>query len=401
VAAVTTAPSSPSPALAPPPGSPRFPLFDGFRGLLVLGILGFHVTEFTGRIGFGFAGRLAEVAGSEAVLGFFAISGFLLYRPFVASRLGVGPAPSVGRYLQRRGLRILPGYWVILTLLALYPGVTGAFSHDWWRYYGYLQLYSGRTEQQGIPVAWTLCVEVSFYLALPVWAAGMSRLRGGLRTELVGLALVFAAGVAVQLLTAGRLIGYQVGTSLPGQCAWIAIGMALAALSAAAQRDRRAPAVPAEVCWAVAAVAFGVLMATVPKGGLFGLITAVQTPASLAPTAYKIVLQAVLTVSLLAPLVFGDPSRGVLRRLLRWRPLVWLGVISYSFYLWHLTVVELLATGNNPGAFAATGWNLLAHLHAHLNLVLLGCALLLTGVLATVSYRLVELPFLRRKPPAI
>jgi peptidoglycan/LPS O-acetylase OafA/YrhL len=142
-------------------------------------------------------------------------------------------------------------------------------------------------------------------------------------------------------------------------------------------------------------------MATVPEGGLFGLITAVQTPASLAPTAYKIVLQAVLTVSLLAPLVFGDPSRGVLRRLLRWRPLVWLGVISYSFYLWHLTVVELLATGNNPGAFAATGWNLLAHLHAHLNLVLLGCALLLTGVLATVSYRLVELPFLRRKPPAI
>jgi peptidoglycan/LPS O-acetylase OafA/YrhL len=368
----------------------------------VLGILGFHVTEFTGRIGFGFTGRLAEAAGSEAVIGFFAISGFLLYRPFVAARLRGGEAPSVGRYLGRRALRILPGYWAILTLLALYPGVTGAFSHDWWRYYGYLQLYSARTQQQGIPVAWTLCVEVSFYLALPVWAWGMARVRGGLRSELIALGLVFAGGVAVQLLTAARRVGYQVGTALPGQCAWIAIGMALAAVSVANAEGRLTRlAERSQLSWGVAIGAFAVLMATVPRGGLFGLITAVQTPGSVGPTAYKIALQAVVTAGLLAPLVFGDQARGAPRRLLRWRPLVGLGVISYSFYLWHLTVIELLATGHNPGAFSAPGWNLLSHVHSHQNLVLFLAALVLSAIVATVSYRLIELPFLRRKPRAL
>ena len=45
--AVSTAPA-PSPAVAPPPGNPRFPLLDSIRGLAVLVVIGFHVSAITG-----------------------------------------------------------------------------------------------------------------------------------------------------------------------------------------------------------------------------------------------------------------------------------------------------------------------------------------------------------------
>lgn len=401
----------PSPALAPPPGNPRFPLFDGLRGLAVLGILAFHVSELTGRIGFGLGGRFAEVAGSEAVLLFFAISGFLLYRPYVAARARGRPVPSVARYARRRALRILPGYWVVLTLLAIYPGITGVFTHDWWRYYGYLQLYSQRTLNHGIPVAWTLCVEVSFYLALPVWALAIRRLRGGggvrlLATELIPLGLLALGGAAVQCAGAARAIAYPIGVSLAGECSWLAIGMALAVLSVAITEGDgrlapvRALAGRAGLCWALAIAAFAGLIALVPSGGLFGLIAAAETRQSVGSALVRIALEAVLVSFLLAPVALGRGRRGLPGALLAAAPLAWLGTISYSFYLWHLTIVELLARAADPGSFSAAGWDLLSHVHSARTPLLFVVSLALTGVIATISYRLIELPFLRRKEPA-
>jgi peptidoglycan/LPS O-acetylase OafA/YrhL len=404
--------TAPSPALAPPPGNPRFPLFDGLRGMAVLGILAFHDAELTGRVGFGAAGRAAEVLGSVVPTLFFVISGFLLYRPFVAARVQGEPTPSVGRYARRRALRILPGYWIALTLLAIYPGINGVFSSDWWRYYGYLQLYSTRTLGGGIAVAWTLCVEVTFYIALPVWAVAIRRVgplptrtRTLLWAELVPLALVAAGGVAVQLASARRLVSYPVGISIAGQCTWLWLGMALAVASVACQRDRgalssvRALGNHAAVCWGLSAAAFAGLIALVPAGGVFGLIGEVATRQALGTAAARIALYAVVVFGLVLPAIFGERRRDPVRRALAARPLVWLGVISYSFYLFHLTVSQLIAGGHQPGSFSARGLDLLPHLHAVPTLVLYVVTLVATGAVAAVSYRLVELPFLRRKEP--
>jgi peptidoglycan/LPS O-acetylase OafA/YrhL len=81
---------------------------------------------------------------------------------------------------------------------------------------------------------------------------------------------------------------------------------------------------------------------------------------------------------------------------LAWRPFVGLGVISYSFYLYHLPIVALLAIKHTT-AFSATGLNLMAHVHTARTAVLFALSLAITTVVATISYRLVELPFLRRK----
>ena len=107
---------------------------------------------------------------------FFLISGFLLYRPFVAARLRGEPMPFVGAYAWRRFLRIVPAYWVALTATALLlkPEV---FDHAV-RFYAFGQVYSFEHALGGLAVAWSLCVEVSFYVTLPLWAMAARRLPG-------------------------------------------------------------------------------------------------------------------------------------------------------------------------------------------------------------------------------
>lgn len=400
---------APSPALAPPPGNPRFPLFDGLRGMAVLAILAFHVLELTDQIGVGVAGRGAEVAGFQAVIAFFVISGFLLYRPYVAARAHDRARPNAKRYARRRALRILPAYWTVLTLLAIFPGIVGVFTGDWWRYYFYLQVYSYRTQLAGIPVAWTLCVEVTFYILLPFWAAAMRRIpigRGSgdlLRSELPPLALLVVGGAAVQLAAAKQLVSHAVAISLPGQCAWIAIGMAFAVISVAIEQDSgrfgwvRGLGDHPGLCWLVAVVAFVLLMPLMPSGGIVGLIATVSTNQSGFSTVAKVLLQGVLVVFLVLPAIFGHQRHGFPRRLLRSAFLVWLGVISYSFYLWHLTIAMFIAQPRNPGAFSASGLGLFHHLRTARGLVLYVVIFAATAAVATVSYRLLELPFLKRK----
>jgi peptidoglycan/LPS O-acetylase OafA/YrhL len=388
--------SAPSPALEPPPGNPRFPLFDGLRGIAVLAVLTFHVSELTGRVGFGADGRAAEVLGSVGPILFFVISGFLLYRPFVAARHEGRPSPSVRRYLRRRALRIVPAYWVTLTLLAIYPGIVGVFGGSWWRYYGFLQAYSEHTQGGGIPVAWTLCVEVSFYLTLVPWTIAMKR--GTVRVELAALALVAGLGVLIQLLAASRSVQELLASTILGQCTWLALGMALAVISASGVgRDAASHlASRAELCWVAALGAFVGLTALVPAGGLFGLIAEARTRQSLSTTLARIALTAMFCALVVLPAVF-DQRRGLPRRVLGARALAGLGVISYSFYLWHLTLAEWVALPRFPSAFSSSGLNLLGHVHSARTGVLFGVAFAATAAVAAASYRVVELPFLRRK----
>lgn len=371
----------------------------------MVGILAYHVFEISAQLGLSVPGKIAEVAGTQAVLWFFAISGFLLYRPYVAARWRGRRGPPLRRYARRRALRILPGYWVILTILAIFPGIVGPFSSLGWRYYGYLQLYSNRTLTGGIPVAWTLCVEVVFYIALPVWAGAVRRLpdRRRLLGELLPLAAVAGAGALIQIAAARLDVSHLMGSSLAGQITWIALGMALAALSVAAEWDRtswprvRRLAEHAGLWWVIGIAAFAGQVALVPGGGVFGLIGALRTPQPFGQSVLKIVLEVIVTVAFLLPAVFGPAARGLPRRVLASAPVVWLGVISYSFYLWHFTVIEFIAWSHNPGVFSAQGLGLLDHLHTARTSVLFVASFAATALLAAASYQFVELPFLRRK----
>src|SRR5262249_19201306 len=125
---------------------------------------------------------------------FFAISGFLLYRQFLVARR-LGRHRRLASYGRGRVLRIVPAYWVALTLAALYPTLVGPFTHRWWLFYGFLQDYSTTDSSHGLPQAWSLSVEVSFYLLLPLFAFAMAMVSRGKRWLFVELAVVWSLAI--------------------------------------------------------------------------------------------------------------------------------------------------------------------------------------------------------------
>jgi peptidoglycan/LPS O-acetylase OafA/YrhL len=392
---MTTAAASPgrhavSPAVAPPPGNPRFPLFDSLRGLAVLAVLVWHVFVFTGALDRRWIGDAVSSAGTMGPLLFFVLSGFLLYRPWVAA----SPAPAVGRYFRRRALRILPAYWLALTVLALWPGITGVFTGEWWRYYFFLQLYDSDTVTLGIPVTWTLCVEVTFYLALPLWVAATRRLetRGKL-TALAGLAVF---GAVMQIGAGRETIDDTLAQSLLGQSVWFALGMALAVISAAGIRPPAVADHPGR-CWAVALAAFLVLVVLRDQpNGFFGLIVELERQQPYPKLLADLALTGVILALIVFPAVWDDPGQ-LPQRALAWGPLAFVGLISYGVYLWHLTIAELLILPESPFHFEASGLNLVNDIPQGATPICLVLTIAASGAIAWLSYRYVELPFLRRK----
>jgi peptidoglycan/LPS O-acetylase OafA/YrhL len=97
-------------------------------------------------------------------------------------------------------------------------------------------------------------------------------------------------------------------------------------------------------------------------------------------------LYAVVAIGLVAPAVVGDQSRGLVRRLLSARLLLWLGLVSYGMFLWNLTILDRLAHwGMGDVALLRTypGW------------VVAGTVA--TAIVAAVSYYFVERPALSLK----
>lgn len=388
--------------------SRHFALFDSLRGLAVLSVVGFHVASLTGRLGEGPSGRVLAVLGGEAVIVFFVISGFLLYRPFLAARAAGRRLPDTRTFLYRRAFRIVPAYWAILTLLAIYPGVVGPFGDGWWRYYLFAQVYDSDTVLRGLPVAWTLCIEVTFYLLLPVWAAAARRVPGGrgeegwVRSELAALAVVSAGGIAVQLLAARQIVGRTLADTIVGQFPWMALGMALAVASVVAARrtgapwwvrvvERRSGAI-----WLAGGAAMAGLAALVPPNGLLGLLAAVTTVRPLSEAVAHVVLSAILATAFVLPAVFGERAGGVPRRILALRPVAWIGVVSYSVYLWHLTLAELIAVRTDPYHFTATGLGLLEHVQGGSTAILMVLTVAASCAAAAVTYYGIERPFINR-----
>lgn len=400
---------APSPAVAPPPGNPRFALFDSLRGIAALAIVSYHVFSLTGAFSRWGIGDLIAVLGPRSLLLFFVISGFLLYRPFVAARAQGRPPPSIARYGRRRVLRIVPGYWFALTALAIFPGIVGPFGEHWWRYYLFLQLYSHETLIHGLPVAWSLSVEVTYYLALPLWVLAVRRIgrgpgeRAWLRAELGALAAAAAVGVVFQVLGARQVVSEPVAQSLLGQSTWLALGMALAVASVAAGRGpgrSRAARFVVEhpgLCWAGAIAALVGLAVLLHPSGIQGIIGALATKQPVVQSLAAVALTAAMCGLLVAPAVFGEDAGGWPRRLLAARPVAWLGLISYGIFLWHLPIAQFLGLAHDPAHFSATGLNLIAHIPQATTPILMGAVLVATCVAAAVSYHVVELPFLRLK----
>lgn len=381
-----------SPALAPPPGNPRFPLMDALRGLAAVAIVlghsydGLHQQATLQE--HGYWDNLANTLG-VGVQVFFALSGFLLVRPYLAAHARGEAGPGTLTFWRRRVLRIVPAYWVALTVtaIAVPSAAVGAFSDRWWLFYGFGQTYSEPDRYHGLGVAWSLSVEATFYLLLP-WLALLLR-RVGARPVIAAL-LVLGIGVRVanSVDIGATLNPIFVATvyGLPGEATFFAVGMAVAHWSVEGPPGwLRALAARPGWCWAAAGALYLAMSAVLsfanPVGGLDFRTRFIAWDFA----------AVVFVLLVMVPTAF-DERHGVVRRLLLDRRMVFVGVVSYSLYLWHVPLEKHLL---DHGLFALEeGWALLPR--SALTFFLVLCGSLLT---ATISYYVVELPFLRLKEP--
>lgn len=335
-------------------GRRTFPTFEGIRALAAVAIVVFHAGTYTGLTwnaqadDHGVSGWIRHLDVGVTV--FFVLSAFLLYRPFVAAHLRAGPRPDPMSYLLRRVTRIFPAYWLALAVGMFVFGYSAEL--DLWgkfRLYMLIQVYWQDTVLAGLPQAWSLNTEITFYLFLPLWAAVLWRVgrtpRGVVRAQYLGcLGLyLFALAFRAWLRWEGSEIGY---TWLPAHLDAFALGMALAVASAAGasrraagNHQRRLDGAPGPVGRLADQPALALVLAIAAFGGvvLLDMPLGFDRPSVAQEVAHQ-VLFGLVAVLVVIPGAFGE-AHGGWRRLLASRPLYALGLVSYGLYLWHITAL--------------------------------------------------------------
>ena len=385
--------SSAEPVVSPPPGNPRFPLMDSLRAVAALSVLvthtGFLSGANTGAVYGDYTARL-----DVGVTIFFLLSGFLLYRPFVSARLGERRRPRIPDYARRRLLRILPAYWLAITVLAIWPGLPQMWEPHDWVYYALVQVYFPQWSLGGLLPAWSLSVEIAFYAALPLIVLLMERpfmgrtRRTKIRSELILMAVLFVGAILFRVLVRASedaVPDSNLYFTLAGNFDWFALGMFLALASVVVGGMERPP-LPVRLVerlpslsWVVAGVLFWAIATQMGIGPEF------PQEYTSEEWLYEHLFYGAIAFFLLLPAVFGDSLGGLPRVILRNRVLAWLGLVSYGIFLWHLPLIPEIADWN-WGEWKFVGMTLTTFVMA--------------TALATISYYVLERPLLRYKHPS-
>jgi len=309
------------------------PAVEGMRACAAMGVVVTHVAFQTGHSS-GAAGRLFG-RFDLAVAVFFAVSGFLLWRGHAAAARGSGSRPRTGHYLRSRAVRIMPAYVVaVVVILTLLPDADHASLTVWLANLTLTQIYVPLTLTGGLTQMWSLSVEVSFYLALPILALLARRLPVGARVPAIAAlaALSWAWGwVPVHSGSGINPLNWP-----PAFFSWFAAGMLLAewAHSGIGLPVRLAQKKGGRVVMAVVAV-LAYLVAASPLAGPEGLV-----PGTAPQFAVKVAAGSVVAFALVAPLVLDRVDTP--HRVLGSTGMVTLGRWSYGLFVWHLAALAMV-----------------------------------------------------------
>jgi peptidoglycan/LPS O-acetylase OafA/YrhL len=347
---------------------------DGVRALAVTVVVLFHAG--VQRLGGGFVG--VDI--------FFVISGYLIgahiYREAAEGRF------SLARFYQRRAKRILPAMLCLLLLcyvlglVLLSPGELRRFGQFAvaallsasnifaWAKSGY---FEPSANQNPLLMTWTLAVEEQFYVFFPLLMMGFAW--WGRRRKLAREPLRRLMFYAVLLLSAASLLACVVETPhrptdtfflIPYRAWELACGVLMALYEARPVDEAK---MYGGSGWADVRSLLG-LAAVLSSVFLYTSRTAFPGPGALLPVGG-------------AGLLLSAPEAWLNRTVLSWAPMRWLGLVSYSWYLWHWPLLSFanIVMVNPPGRWTA--------------LALCGIAL----GLAAISYRFDEGPFRASRVP--
>lgn len=303
-------------------GAHRVAELDGLRAFAVLAVVVYHVLIPANVLqgGAPWLRTLIRVSGESGVNVFFVISGYiitsLLMREHAAS-----PSPSLRPFYIRRFCRIVPPFAVYLAALVLlraYGLIAVSSSNLLWS-----ALFLGDTNLLNpdgwwfVAHSWSLAVEEQFYLIFPplLWLA-FRFARNVRRTLLVSLGLAFAFCVVASGVA--RIFAWQWGKPWENliqlnHFRFIIVGVLVAThgdwlLARLKKTSRWLPAIAAALI----------------------LLSHLADPLPTVLSAVRMVVDPVLFVCLVMWFM-QNPDRCAP---LRWRVVQWLGLCSYSIYLW-------------------------------------------------------------------
>ena len=370
----------------------RFEGLEAFRGIAALMMVVFHSYQYSregtqaGR--YVYEGTPADTffRGLEAgVSWFFVLSGFLIFLPFAYSAVSQGSPRSARRFLVRRALRILPLYYV--AILAVWSLRFTGSREEWTdllQHLTFTHVFSREHIFWTIGPAWSLAVEVIFYLFIAVvgplayLACRPIGTIGGRATLLAVVVAALGAG-SIAYKWWARYVAEIPEDNWPvyfgpvAKLDTLCFGMLLAILIAylSARRSR-----------------FG--FGAAPSGLLFvfGLVLLaadflLRDDSEAVAFYFHTFSGAAFTLVLAATVLAGGSGErwGGLLGVLRKPALGFLGVISYSVYMWHEPLLVELGKldffiNRQPESFPQ-------------NAVVL---VILSIVVGTLSYRLIERP---------
>jgi peptidoglycan/LPS O-acetylase OafA/YrhL len=321
--------------------SKRNSALDSLRGLSTILIVVYHISFVSGY-------TVAHANSSGAYIDrlnigvaiFFVLSGFLIFRPFAHSLIHGSPLPKTRNYYLKRAARILPGYWLALFVLAGLDALTIVNTSGFIRNVFIVHSFTEHNVFTGIRQAWTLTVEMSFYVVVPAFAfvfVRQTKRRDGpvsVSTLLKALSFLFVGTYVFRVVTHHSHFWF-LNTAhlwLPSHMDTLALGMGLAVLVEAPTSAKTFSKL--RIFLANHTGAFVVCSVFV------WLISAnINMAIGLNKSEFHVellghFLYGMTSVLFVAP--FCVDSQSLLVKAMSLRLFTWLGTISYGIYLWHM-----------------------------------------------------------------
>lgn len=344
--------SPPSSSVKPSAGAFSVPLH-GLRGVAVLIVLLSHL----GNADMSLLPVSHEAIGKAGVWVFFALSSFLLTRGLYRSLLKAqSKSQALASYTINRFSRIYPLYFFVLLLHGLLGNLSANGIVD------HLILQAGMNE------LWAIPVEFQYYLVIPVVA--LAAIYGSPRIVMGILLVLLAASFGAGLLQPESVYSIELGL-LPKASPFL-LGSLLALHVEDAPQPRQQQTAPC-----------GFLDYCLTPGAQLGLWSMLLMAALL----YRETTTRDLTIEVAALLsmMMAVASVGLIQaclhaswtaRMLRAKPLVFLGEISFSLYLLHMFVINAFERWGGAMPSGVQAW-----------LVMAICI-----PISVVTYRLIEQP---------
>jgi peptidoglycan/LPS O-acetylase OafA/YrhL len=384
-----------------PDPRPHFVELDALRGIAVLGVAMAHLALNWAQTGLHLPVPLFRVDvldflqlfGFFQVPLFFMLSGYLLTWTEEERRKRRGGAYSVLNYAKRRALRLVPAYYVAIAVVVLLgpaaPTLKEVAVH--------MTFLHGFFTTRAIELGpfWTLTPEIAFYALLPLLVLKLRTFSQ--RVTIFGLLLLVSIITRLMMVDA---LGLRPALGVFGKhlatypTTWLYLCVAGVLFRMMVERFADPDSASSTRRLSVASALTVIPLALLLVFTLLVFPYLGMKPLAIALSPVAMIVEA-LAILVFVSAVLGSP---ILKPVLRWGPLGFVGKISYSLYLLHglvlfavltyvvMPVVALWVAKQGPLTMWAT---FVAYAFVGLGV---------SGALAYLSFRYVESPFMRIKP---